>query len=79
LYATALAARQRALFAPELLLAKLAESRGFLLLALNARLFVVLAPPGLSKDSILLDTLVKALKGSFERFAIADDNFCQVR
>ena len=75
--APALAPAGGAGFAAELLLAELPQAGGFLLLAFHARLFVVFAPPCLSQDSILLDALVKALEGSFERFAIADDNFCQ--
>lgn len=64
-------------FAAELLLAELPQAGGFLLLALHARLFVMLAPPRFSKDAILLNALVKALERGFESLTIADDDFCQ--
>lgn len=35
------------------------------------------APACLCQDAILLDALVEALEGAFERFVIADDYFCQ--
>mgnify|MGYP006350922889 FL=1 len=64
-------------FTPELLLAELPQSGCFLLLALDARLFIVLATPRLGQDSILLNALVEALESRLERFTIADDDFCQ--
>src|SRR3970040_2218535 len=64
-------------FAAELLLTELPQAGGFLLLALHARLFVMLATPRFCKNAILLDALVKALERGFETFTIADYDFCQ--
>jgi hypothetical protein len=74
----ALAAHHCAGFAPKLLLTQLPQAGGFLLLTLHARLFVVFAAAGLREDAVLLNALVEALQGAFERLVIADDDFCQV-
>ena len=73
----ALAPAECALLAAKLLLSKLANAGGFLLLLLDARLFVVLAAAGFSEDAILLNALVEALERAFERLVFADDDFCQ--
>ena len=74
-----LAPGKGALFAAHLLLAQFAEAGSLLLLLLHTGLFIVFAAPGFSQDAILLDALVEALQGTFERLVIAYDDFRQVR
>src|SRR5206468_10012223 len=52
---------------------------GFLALALHARLLVVLAPASLGEDAALLDLLVEAAQGAFERLVLTHSDFCQSR
>ena len=49
----------------------------FLALPLHARLFVVLASASLGEDAGLLDLLVEAAEGAFERLVLTNSNFCQ--
>ena len=44
-------------------------------LALNARFFVMLSATSLSQDAILLDLAVEALQSRFKRFVFADLDF----
>jgi hypothetical protein len=74
---SSLAPAQCARFAPQLLLAKLAQPRRFLLLAFYARLLVVLPAPGLGEDPVLLNPLVKPFQRAFERLIVANNDFGQ--
>src|SRR5438552_3602525 len=49
----------------------------FLALALDARLLVVLATASLGEDAALLDLLVEASQGAFERLVLTHADFCQ--
>src|SRR6478672_769927 len=49
----------------------------FLALPLHARLLVVLAPASLGEDAGLLDLLVEAAEGAFERLVLTHSDFCQ--
>src|SRR5258706_11500607 len=51
----------------------------FLALALHARLLVVLATASLGEDAGLLDLLVEAAQGAFERLVLTHSDFCQSR
>src|SRR5439155_17222314 len=51
----------------------------FLALSLHARLLVVLAPASLGEDATLLDLLVEATQGAFERLVLTHSDFCQSR
>jgi hypothetical protein len=51
----------------------------FLALALHARLLVVLASASLGEDAGLLDLLVEAAQGAFERLVLTHSDFCQSR
>jgi hypothetical protein len=51
----------------------------FLALSLHARLLVVLASASLREDAALLDLLVEAAKGAFERLVLTHSDFCQSR
>jgi len=72
-----LPAAEGACFAPELLLAQLAEAGRFLLLALHARLFVVLAAARFGEDAVLLDALVEPLERAFEGLVVTNNDFGQ--
>ena len=52
---------------------------GFLALALHRRLLVVLASASLGEDAALLDLLVEATQGAFERLVLTHSDFCQSR
>src|SRR4051794_5311666 len=49
----------------------------FLALPLHARLLVVLATASLGEDAGLLDLLVEAAEGAFERLVLTHSDFCQ--
>src|SRR5215212_6722332 len=49
----------------------------FLALPLHARLLVVLAAASLGEDAGLLDLLVEAAQGAFERLVLTHSDFCQ--
>src|SRR5580765_8071646 len=51
----------------------------FLALALHARLLVVLASASLGEDAGLLDLLVEAAQGAFERLVLTHSDLCQSR
>src|SRR5204863_1707434 len=51
----------------------------FLALALHARLLVMLASASLGEDAGLLDLLVEAAQGAFERLVLTHSDFCQSR
>src|SRR5438128_4584431 len=51
----------------------------FLALPLHARLLVVLASAGLGEDPALLDLLVEAAEGAFERLVLTHSDFGQSR
>ena len=51
----------------------------FLALALHGGLLVVLAPASLGEDAALLDLLVEAAQGAFERLVLTHSDFCQSR
>src|SRR4051812_33012436 len=51
----------------------------FLALPLHARLLVVLAPASLGEDAALLDLLVEAAEGAFERLVLTHSDFGQSR
>src|SRR4051794_30623513 len=51
----------------------------FLALPLHARLLVVLAAASLGEDAGLLDLLVEAAEGAFERLVLTHTDFCQSR
>ncbi len=51
----------------------------FLALALHAGLLVVLASASLGEDARLLDLLVEAAQGAFERLVLTNSDFCQYR
>src|SRR5436190_4064439 len=51
----------------------------FLALALHARLLVMLAATSLGEDAGLLDLLVEAAQGAFERLVLTHSDFCQSR
>ena len=51
----------------------------FLALPLHARLLVVLATASLGEDAALLDLLVEAAQGAFERLVLTHSDFCQSR
>src|SRR4051794_17915104 len=51
----------------------------FLALALHRWLLVVLAPASLGEDAALLDLLVEASQGAFERLVLSHSDFSQSR
>src|SRR2546426_6148034 len=51
----------------------------FLALPLHARLLVMLAAASLGEDAGLLDLLVEATQGAFERLVLTHSDFCQSR
>src|SRR5437667_2232660 len=51
----------------------------FLALPLHARLLVVLTTASLGEDAGLLDLLVEAAEGAFERLVLTHADFCQSR
>src|SRR3954449_8817007 len=51
----------------------------FLALPLHARLLVMLAAASLGEDAALLDLLVEATQGAFERLVLTHTDFCQSR
>src|SRR5918911_3576563 len=51
----------------------------FLALPLHARLLVVLASASLGEDAALLDLLVEAAEGAFERLVLTHSDFGQSR
>src|SRR6476660_7194035 len=51
----------------------------FLALALHRGLLVMLAPASLGEDAALLDLLVEATQGAFERLVLTHSDFCQSR
>src|SRR5215208_2941003 len=51
----------------------------FLALPLHARLLVMLASASLGEDAGLLDLLVEAAEGAFERLVLTHTDFCQSR
>src|SRR3990170_535860 len=51
----------------------------FLALPLHAGLLVVLATASLGEDATLLDLLVEAAQGAFERLVLTNSDFCQSR
>src|SRR3954466_11194061 len=59
------------------LLQELAPPRRFLLLPLHTRLLIMLAPPRLRQNALLLDLLVETLQSRFETLVVTDCYFGQ--